>query len=126
MEGLDKFLKDEQKYVKAIEQVERERQHTVASLIGNQSQSTSLTDVVKYVSDEERGKLLGQRERLLQLVNQLKSQNQLNQQLIYNSLQYVNLTLDMLRPAPPADFNYKKPTNAAPKGINRGMFDSKA
>jgi hypothetical protein len=58
------------------------------------------------------------------VITELKERNQLNQQLIHQSLQFVHLTLDMLAPQP-ASINYGPPQqNAAPK--RPSMFDSKA
>lgn len=127
MEALDKFLKNEQKFVKAIEQVERERQLAVASLLSeqNKSDSTSLTDVLSFVTEAEKEKLLQQRERLLQVVQELKDHNSLNQQLIFHSLQYVNLSLDMIRPQL-TNMNYDNPSKRDNSKLSRGMFDSRA
>ncbi len=54
----------------------------------------------------------------------LKEQNELNQQLLITSLQFVNLSLDLLRPQD-RNYNYDK-TNQEPPKKMKSMFDSKA
>ena len=46
------------------------------------------------------------RERLMTLLNELKVKNNLNQQLVFNSLQFINITLDAMRPQRTEQFNY--------------------
>ncbi|MFS0783692.1 flagellar protein FlgN [Bacillus sp. 1P06AnD] len=120
---LENLMNEEQKYIKAINQIENERQKAVAQLMGQPE--ASLLDVVENAEGPEKEQLSKQRDQLLALTKQLKEANQLNQQLIYTSLQFVNLSLDMLRPRE-TDFNYQKPAKAGSQQQKRSMFDSKA
>ncbi|MEH6940753.1 flagellar protein FlgN [Bacillus sp. JJ722] len=127
IETLEKLLNEEQKHVKAINQVESQRQKEVkAFFVQHPTASTSnMVDVISYVQNHEKEKLTAQREELLQIINELKHKNNLNQKLIFNSLQYINLTLDMLRPQD-AVFNYDKPAQTSQQPPKRSMFDSQA
>lgn len=124
MEKLNKLLIEEQKYVKAIQQVENKRQLSVEQFFQNTKQN-SLLDVIENSSSSEQETLNKQRNQLLQIIAELKNTNNLNQQLIYHSLQYVNVTLDMLRPQE-TNLNYGQPSVANQRQISRGMFDSRA
>jgi hypothetical protein len=57
-------------------------------------------------------------------VSKLKERNGLNQQLIYQSLQFINVSLDILRPQN-QNLNYGDAVRKTAK-IGMGMFDSKA
>lgn len=124
MEKLNKLLIEEQKHVKAIQQIENKRQLSVEQFFQNNKQN-SLLDVIEKSSSSEQETLNKQRNQLLQIIAELKNTNNLNQQLIYHSLQYVNVTLDMLRPQE-TNLNYGQSSVVNQGQISRGMFDSRA
>lgn len=124
MEKLNKLLIEEQKHVKAIQQIENQRQLSVEQFFQNNKQN-SLLDVIEKSSSSEQETLNKQRNQLLQIIAELKNTNNLNQQLIYHSLQYVNVTLDMLRPQE-TNLNYGQSSVVNQGQISRGMFDSRA
>ena len=82
-------------------------------------------ELLSIVSISEKERLIEQREQLLQVINELKERNHLNQQLIYHSLQYINISFDMLRPPQQEDFNYSKPVKAKMKSAKNLIFDSR-
>lgn len=128
MDALSQLLMDEQKHIKAIELTENEREREVQSYLLKQGQlqnTATITDVIETSSDKEKGQLEGLKAQLLEEAHMLKEHNYLNQQLIYQSLQFVNLTLDMLRPRN-QNFNYEKPVQQKHSQASTGMFDSKA
>lgn len=61
---------------------------------------------------------------LIDEVTKLKERNGLNQQLIYQSLQFINVSLDMLRPQN-QNLNYGDSVKKPVKSV-MAMFDSKA
>ncbi|WP_339289089.1 flagellar protein FlgN [Ureibacillus sp. FSL K6-0786] len=130
MEELDKMLKVEQSHVAAIEQLEQLRQKKVVEYFQSKgiemSSVPTIAELLEAVEDEEeRQKLADVRNRLLKLVENLKIQNDLNQQLIYNSLQLVNVTLNMLRPQP-EEINYSEKTVRGGNAPRQSLFDSQA
>ena len=129
MKALNALLNDEQKHIKAIKQIESARHQEVAKLLvaHNVTTSNQFQDLLTVATEQEKEQLTAKREKLLQIIEDLKTQNNLNQQLIFHSLQYINISLDMLRPQhQQANFNYEKPANANRRPVNRAMFDSKA
>lgn len=60
---------------------------------------------------------------LTNVITRLKEQKQLNQALIQQSMQFVELSLDMLSPSI-RNMNYGEKKSSGPKG--RSVFDSKA
>lgn len=120
-DALTALLIDEQKYVKAISQIEIKRQEAVQTFLKHPKNAT-LNQVMEEASPEEAEILQRLKIELLEEVTQLKEQNELNQQLLVQSLQFVNLSLDVLRPQ---DRNYNYGNEQAPKP-SISMFDSKA
>ncbi|WP_096550430.1 flagellar protein FlgN [Ureibacillus thermosphaericus] len=130
MEELDKMLKVEQSHVAAIEQLEQLRQKKVVEFFQLKgikvSSPPSVAELLEVIEDEEESQQLSDvRNRLLKVIDDLKKQNDLNQQLIYNSLQLVNVTLNMLRPQP-EEFNYSEKTVRSGNVLRKSMFDSQA
>lgn len=131
MAGLDELLKGEQAHLAAINQIERQRQQAVADYLKKQgrnaSEGATISDVIQNVqSTEEKQKLVEAKDRLLHVIHDLKWQNDLNQKLTYQSLQFVNLSLDMVRPQQEA-MNYSKgEIQGANESKKRATFDSQA
>ncbi|WP_203363293.1 flagellar protein FlgN [Bacillus sp. REN10] len=123
MNGLDQLLKDEQKYVAAINTMEKERQTLAAALTGKID--ATLTDCQEVVTEQEKRTLQTLKEGLTEKVTKLKEQNELNQQLIYQSLQFVNMSMSLMRPQPEQP-TYSHPAQRKTGQSKRSMFDSQA
>lgn len=131
MDSLDQLLKDEQAHIAAITQLEQQRQVVVTDYLRAKGIAPSDNPTVVQVmeaaespTDQEQLKIA--RNRLLLTVDQLKFQNDLNQKLTYQSLQYVNLTLDMLKPRPD-QINYSRTEAKGEKSAkDKTYFDSQA
>ncbi|MEK4530607.1 flagellar protein FlgN [Solibacillus sp. FSL K6-1554] len=111
MEQLDQLIKKEQAHVAAINTFEQQRQSMVTDYLRAKgialTDTPSVADVIMAAENSESTeKLVSVRERLIALLNQLKMQNDLNQKLVMNSLQFINITLDAMRPHQNEQFNY--------------------
>jgi len=128
MAGLDQMLKDEQAHVAAISQLEQQRQKTVTDYLRAKeivlSGQATVADVMEVANEIEKVQLDEVRKRLLLTIETLKDQNNLNQKMIFQSLQFVNMTLDLLKPQPD-QINYSK-TEARGSSIKKPHFDSQA
>ncbi|KOP77750.1 hypothetical protein AMS59_13965 [Lysinibacillus sp. FJAT-14745] len=131
IEALDQMLKDEQAHVAAIDKLEQQRQKQVTDYLEAKgfasTDKTTVADVIEAAEQQtEKDMLSAVRNRLLQIINDLKNQNDLNQKLVFQSLQFVNLTLDALQPRP-EQINYSgnevRGTNTMAK---KSYFDSQA
>ncbi|MBM7661594.1 flagellar biosynthesis/type III secretory pathway chaperone [Bacillus mesophilus] len=129
IEALSSILKDENKHVMAINKLEEERKQQVMRLVSGHAikgDEPTLTDVIEGLSSEEADKLVSLRDQLYTQLEELKSINTLNQELVYSSLQFVNYSLDLLMPRT-QNMNYNKPTNKGQaEPVKRSVFDSKA
>ena len=65
------------------------------------------------------------RDELLQTVEHLQKTNELNQKLLFNSLQVINMTVDMMRPQQD-NFNYGESQGRRSNASTIGRFNSQA
>lgn len=111
MEQLDQLIKNEQAHVAAIQTLEQQRQLMVTDYLRAKgialTDQPTVADVIEAAGDSESTEALtAVRERLLTLVNELKMHNELNQKMVFNSLQFINITMDAMRPQRTEQFNY--------------------
>lgn len=127
MENLQPLLVKERKHVQALEQVEANRQTEVGNWfaeIDRQTGEQTITAMLALIEDKEEQKALADVTiQLTKAVTELKGQEQLNQSLIQQSLQFVEFSLNMMSPSI-KNLNYgnKKETES----VERSVFDSKA
>jgi flagellar biosynthesis/type III secretory pathway chaperone len=129
MEALSEMMKEEQKYIAAMKQIEKERilaVEKIISALGHTQVEPTLTACMELVEEPERRVLERLRDNLVAVIAELRNINELNQQLLQQSLQFVHMMLGMIMPQPP-EVNYKKP-NMSPVsyGSSPSLFDSKA
>ncbi|CAG9621432.1 flagellar protein FlgN [Sutcliffiella rhizosphaerae] len=119
VDELQQITREEQQYTRAIVQLEKQREQ----LSGNKT----ISEVAEVSSPEEKTVLLNLKEKLLDTIEKIKVQNELNQSLLQQSLQFVTMTMNTLNPQPTA-VNYEKPANSkkSPSAPGRSLFDSKA
>ena len=103
MENLDKLIKNEQAHVAAIDTLEQQRQLMVTDYLRAKgiafTDTPTVADLIEAAKDTESVEaLIDVRQRLGKLLATLKTQNDLNQKMVFNSLQFVNITLDAMRP----------------------------
>lgn len=128
MEQLDDITKQEQTHVAAIETLEQQRQMIVTDYLRAKGiahiDTPTVADVIDAANnEEERKQLKDVRNRLLLVIDDLQRQNELNQTLIFQSLQFVNMTLDLLRPRA-EQINYSNKNNNPHHIQKNSMFDS--
>lgn len=111
MKALDELIKQEQAHVATIETLEQQRQVMVTEYLRAKGIALTDTPTVADVIEAAKGDAMQQpliliRERLMSLLDELRQQNDLNQKMVFNSLQMVSLTLEAMRPQRPEQFNY--------------------
>jgi flagellar biosynthesis/type III secretory pathway chaperone len=123
MDALNQMLKDEQVHIAAISRLDKEREKA-ANSIAPMLESPTVSDCLNILTQPDRLKLEAITEELAELVYELKEQNFLNQQLVHHSLQFVNVSMNLLRPQPET-MNYGPPARKKSEKINPGIFNSK-
>ncbi|WP_332651796.1 flagellar protein FlgN [Lysinibacillus sp. 54212] len=133
MEQLDSMLKTEQAHVAAIETLEQQRQMMVTDYLRAKgiafTDTPTVAELIDAAEESEKQALQKIRERLVNLVTELKEQNDLNQRLVLQSLQFVNFSLDMLRPQhnQTSTFNYSGAEVRGETNVSKKSFyDSQA
>ncbi|WOV88350.1 flagellar protein FlgN [Sporosarcina oncorhynchi] len=128
--GIDQLLKDEQAHLAAIVQMDQNRQKAVIAYMKGQGRpvpmNPTISNLIEITPEPDKQQLVEAKDRLLHAIQELKWQNDLNQKMTYQSLQFVNLSLDMVRPRPESA-NYSK-TEITGKKETKDIptFDSQA
>ncbi|MFD1361687.1 flagellar protein FlgN [Lentibacillus salinarum] len=127
VERLQTLLVKEHKYVQALEQAETNRQKAVDQWLAHAGitlKQPTMTAVLETITDDRaKHDLENIAVKLADTITQLKQQEQLNQALIRQSMQFVELSLDMMNPSL-SHMNYGD--KHAPVSPERSVFDSRA
>lgn len=127
IEKLQQVLSSEHKFVQRLEKAEVNRQKQVDLWCDDQNISkvnVTITKILELISDEpEASQLKLKTIELAKVMTKLKQQEKLNQELITQSMQFVQLSLDMMSPTI-NNLNYGKSKESTSE--KRSMFDSKA
>ncbi|MGM0843778.1 MAG: flagellar protein FlgN [Bacillota bacterium] len=127
-EALNEFIKKEQNHISAIHTLEIQRQRLATEFLQNKgihTESPSLAQVIEHADEYHQNEFNTKKQELLDLTVKLKEQNELNQKLVYQSLQFVNMNLSMLQPQT-EQTNYTRPAGNKGQAAGKSMFDSKA
>lgn len=131
MEGLDTIIKNEQSHVAAIEVLEKQRLQMVTDYLRAKGialvDTPTVADVIEAAeTEEDRNQLNEISNQLISVIANLRKQNELNQQLVFQSLKFVNMSLDMMRPQP-EQINYSGNQAADQNNTSKkSIFDSQA
>ncbi|WP_409343772.1 flagellar protein FlgN [Paenibacillus sp. MBLB4367] len=87
----------------------------------------TVSDIVKLVVKmEEKQAIYEAQRKLLATIEQLKEVNKQNQQLIEQSLSYIDYSLDLLVGPPDDEATYQHPSNQYAGMKRSGLFDTRA
>ncbi|TCP26028.1 FlgN protein [Scopulibacillus darangshiensis] len=99
------------------------RQSGNDSIGGN---SDTFDKLIERAPEDVRNSLSDLRLELVKAVAALKENNHLNQQLLQQSMQWVQMNLDMIQPPQPKPANYEHPNKNRPREPFYSRIDSKA
>lgn len=128
MQSLQDLLKEENKLISQVRKAESLLTSEAKTFLQHKGveEEAHLSNVLPYVDENEQGEINQLRDQLLKEMMKLKEQNELNQDLLQQSLQFVEVSLDLLQPDI-EQFNYDRnegtPQTNKP---SRSIFDSKA
>ncbi|MGN8647384.1 flagellar protein FlgN [Gracilibacillus sp. HCP3S3_G5_1] len=128
--ALQSLLIKEQKHVQAINQIEKKRIDAVANWATDKNLDpetvTVSTIIEEYTTGADQQQLEEVTLRLAELLMELRRQEDLNKQLTQQSLQFVQLSIDMMQPSI-KNMNYGNTQHQSkPSAPKRSVFDSKA
>lgn len=125
---LKSIMQKEAVLVKQLQRLEQERHRLVQFFIrskGLVTETGTLTELLPQFDEDEKKTLVSLQTHLVEQITSLKEKNELNQQLIQDSLRFVNLSLDMIHPEKDTG-NYGRPDKDDDEPQGRSLFDSKA
>ncbi len=127
-DGIQKTLVNEKKHIQAIQQLEEKRATLTEQWFKQVAPAVSdytITAMIEHVENAaDKEKLNGIYERLIMAIASLKQQEQLNADLTKQSLQFVELTMELLEPTI-KNMNYGD-QHTGKSSHSRSIFDSKA
>ncbi|WP_337103583.1 flagellar protein FlgN [Paenibacillus sp. YIM B09110] len=96
--------------------------------MGFRFRSGVMTELIKSVSNaDEKQELMKLQQELGGLLQELKLVNDLNQQLIHQSLTFINFSIDLMQENPNEDVTYQHPMSQQYNNNKRNTwFDSRA
>ncbi|GFZ97608.1 hypothetical protein GCM10008018_49830 [Paenibacillus marchantiophytorum] len=127
IDQLNMIVNRENKWVRAITEANQQRIQIIGSYLisrgYNPNPKITVGDLIKVIfKAEEKQALMEAQHKLLATIEDLKANNVINQQLIEQSLSFVNYSLDLVMGPPEDDLVYRNP-NQARSGNRLGMFD---
>lgn len=121
--ALQVLLKDEQAHLRAIKSLEVTMLNTAKTIVG--VPEPTLTDIIQTAEGENKERLERLQRDLEESVVTLSERNTLNQQLLEQSLHFINLSLDLLVPSIDS-YNYDNQNQSNEYDQpNRSIFNSK-
>lgn len=127
VEELQTTLIKERKIVQTTVRLEEQRIRAVnqwAEISQLSEENATMTWIIEQVHEvKDRTALEKVTAQLVDLIVEIKQQEQLNEALLEQSMQFVQLSLEMLNPTI-ENFNYNKEQQAP--SVERSVFDSKA
>lgn len=130
VEQLNGLVQRERKLIAQAEKLEQARilhTHRFFSSLGYISRMNTLRELIRAVNHpEEKQLLLNKQQELQELLGELKRNNDLNQQLIQQSLAFINYSIDLVVDDPAEDVVYQHPQKGPAGGGRNGIFDTRA
>ncbi|MCY9665110.1 flagellar protein FlgN [Paenibacillus alginolyticus] len=128
---LNIIVNKESKWIRTIAEANQQRIQDIGSYLisrgYNPNPKVTISDLIKVIfKAEEKQALTGAQQKLLVTIKEIKDCNNLNQQLIEQSLSFINYTIDLVLGAPEDDVVYQNPNQQAHGTKRSGIFDTKA
>lgn len=131
VDQLMQIVGKENKLIKLIGELDQERIRVIGEILMEKGYKpnprVTVSDLSKIIFnvDEKKGLLELQKE-LLATIHKLRKMNAVNQQLIEQSLAFVDYSLDLFVGPPEDDVVYHSPQQQTHTGKRPGLFDAKA
>lgn len=131
VDQLNSIVNKESKWIRVIAETNQQRIQFIGSYLisrgYNPNPNITVGDLIKIIFKVEEKQALSQaQQKLVATMKQLKEENAINQQLIEQSLAFINYTVDLVLGAPDDDVVYQNPNQQSYGAKRVGMFDTKA
>jgi flagellar biosynthesis/type III secretory pathway chaperone len=131
IDQLTAIVTKENRLAKQINELDQERVQATGKLMMEKgfrpNPHVTISDLSKLlVKLDEKNALKARQQELLQTITKLKAANELNRQLLEQSLAFVNHSLDVVLGPPEDEAVYQRPQQQGYGFKRTGMFDSRA
>ncbi|MFS1514800.1 flagellar protein FlgN [Chengkuizengella sp. SCS-71B] len=129
IEELTKIMNQESMLLKQITEIDSKRVKTVETTVKQKGMqpnpNLTITQLTRFIIDPEEQKALeAAQNKLLKTMDEMNHVNKLNQQLIEQSLSYINVTLETVLGTADDNVTYQNPLKNQ-HGSRKGIFDVK-
>lgn len=130
IDELSKIIQQESIWIKQIKDLEETRINIISELDkGNKitSADSTITDLINdnLISSPEKEQLKEIQDKMKNLLEEIKKENEINSQLIKQSLDFVSHSLKTIAQEPTQSLTYSKSTTNPKNFSNSGLFDKK-
>ncbi|AJY74518.1 flagellar protein FlgN [Paenibacillus beijingensis] len=129
IERLNVIMSKERKLVQKADELELRRSmltNTYFSRLSLRLRSGKLSDMIRTVNHPgEKQQLIDIQSELAARLTELQRKNEHNQQLIRQSLDFIEYSLELVVDNPSDDFTYQHPMNRLSGGPRAGLFDTR-
>lgn len=127
---LNQLVTNEGKWIKQVAECERERISVIKQFLVAKgykpSSRITVAELAKLIFNaEEKKEMLMVQQQLLKVLHEVKQINDSNQQLLKQSLQFIEFSIDLMAGPGQDDWMYQQPGHSASASRNR-MFDTRA
>ncbi|EXX88242.1 hypothetical protein BG53_00940 [Paenibacillus darwinianus] len=130
IDSLNTIIQKEKKLLLRADELEKTRlAHTYRYFheIGYKSRLHNLTELIRSVyHPEDKQRLIEKQQQMSGMLKELQHINDLNQQLIAQSLAFINYSIDLVVEDPAEDVTYQHPHNKLGGSGRTGIFDTRA
>lgn len=129
VEALKSMTNDERKKIKSMNTAQKDLMNEAKFFLQQHSiavDTPTIHDCLQYATEQEKQILTALQSQLVEKISLVKQQNDLNQQLLEQSLAFVQISIDVLKPDMDT-YNYERPNRKQPyEQSGRSLFDSNA
>jgi flagellar biosynthesis/type III secretory pathway chaperone len=129
VEGLKSIINEERKLITSIAAVQKafiDQSKRFLHHHGISMDTPTLSDCLQKTNDQEKQVLTTLQSQIVNKAEQVRKQNELNQQLLKQSLAFVQMSIDLLSPDI-STYNYERTgQNHSHEQPGRSLFDSNA
>ncbi|WP_442602606.1 flagellar protein FlgN [Paenibacillus sp. KN14-4R] len=131
VEALNRIIHKENNWIKQVSELDQKRLHFVGEYLVKRgyhpNPKVTISDLIRIIyKAEEKQSLTEMQEKLSQVIAELQTVNQLNQEMIKQSLAFIDYSLDILVGSPENEVTYQHPAMQKQTGTRVGLFNAKA
>lgn len=131
VEQLTQIVTKENKLLKRIGELDQQRVEAIGNFLIEKGYKpnprVTVSDLTKIIFNaEEKRTLVDSQKQLLATIRKLREYNELNQQMIEQSLAFINYSIDIMSGSDGDELIYSNPNQTSSGSGRKGLFDAKA